>query len=214
MMFGELLNRILGRSTESAFQNRVDQIARADMRKREERRSESSFGEGVWSTPSPSPTPEPVASPPGGIFGTLLAGLTGMQGLSELAEQFQAGRPWLAQLNRLSQELPGDARLLAVQRAIGNLPEHTRRDLAARLSSTYGSGSGDLSEIVAGYLQHPDGFERLLLFLVPAQPAVGESSSPNLMAAMKDPVARDLLRGLSTELAHARDSAAEAITEF
>jgi hypothetical protein len=137
-----------------------------------------------------------------------------VQGLSELTEQFQAGRPWLAQLNRLSQELPGDARLHAVQRAIGNLPEHTRRDLAVRLSSTFGSGSGDLAQIVAGYLQYPDGFERLLQALTPARPSEGESSSPNLMATMKDPVARDLLRSLSLELANARDSVGDEITEF
>jgi hypothetical protein len=203
-VFEDLLNRILGRRSSSAFQARVDEIARSDRRERQPREGAPVFG-GNWSSVRPEPEADDPAPPLGGLLGSLLRNLTGMQDMGQAIDQMQVARPWLNQLNRISQELPPDARLRAVQEVVAGLPETTLYQLRERLRSATGDGSTDVAQAIADQLEYPDGVERVLDLLVPADSFSG--TSPSVVAAMKDPLVRDLLRNLPLALVRERDAA-------
>lgn len=203
-MFEDLLNRILGRRSNSAFQARVDEIARSDRRERRPREGAPVFG-GNWSSVRPEPEADEPAPPLGGLLGSLLRSLTGMQDMGQAIDQMQIAQHWLNQLNHISQELPSDARLRAVQEVVAGLPEATQYQLRQRLGSATGSESTDVAQAIADQLEYPDGVERILGLLAPADSFSGES--PSLLAAMKDPLVRDLLRNLPLALVRQRDAA-------
>jgi hypothetical protein len=203
-VFEDLLNRILGRRSSSAFQARVDEITRADRRERQPREGAPVFG-GNWSSVRPEPEADEPAAPLGGLLGSLLRNLTGMQDMGQAIDQMQVARPWLNQLNRISQELPPDARLRAVQEVLAGLPETTLYQLRERLRSATGDDSTDVAQAIADQLEYPDGVERVLDLLVPADSFSG--TSPSVLAAMKDPLVRDLLRNLPLALVRERDAA-------
>jgi hypothetical protein len=203
-VFEDLLNRILGRRSNSAFQARVDEITRADRRERQPREGAPVFG-GNWSSVRPEPEADDPAPPLGGLLGSLLRNLTGMQDMGQAIDQMQVARPWLNQLNRISQELPPDARLRAVQEVVAGLPETTLYQLRERLRSATGDDSTDVAQAIADQLEYPDGVERVLDLLVPADSFSG--TSPSVLAAMKDPLVRDLLRNLPLALVRERDAA-------
>jgi hypothetical protein len=203
-VFEDLLNRILGRRSSSAFQARVDEIARSDRRERQPREGAPVFG-GNWSSVRPEPEADEPAAPLGGLLGSLLRNLTGMQDMGQAIDQMQVARPWLNQLNRISQELSPDARLRAVQEVVAGLPETTLYQLRERLRSATGDDSTDVAQAIADQLEYPDGVERVLDLLVPADSFSG--TSPSVLAAMKDPLVRDLLRNLPLALVRERDAA-------
>jgi hypothetical protein len=203
-VFEDLLNRILGRRSSSAFQARVDEITRADRRERQPREGAPVFG-GNWSSVRPEPEADDPAPPLGGLLGSLLRNLTGMQDMGQAIDQMQVARPWLNQLNRISQELSPDARLRAVQEVVAGLPETTLYQLRERLGSATGGDSTDVAQAIADQLEYPDGVERVLDLLVPADSFSG--TSPSVLAAMKDPLVRDLLRNLPLALVRERDAA-------
>jgi hypothetical protein len=203
-VFEDLLNRILGRRSSSAFQARVDEITRADRRERQPREGAPVFG-GNWSSVRPEPEADDPAPPLGGLLGSLLRNLTGMQDMGQAIDQMQVARPWLNQLNRISQELSPDARLRAVQEVVAGLPETTLYQLRERLRSATGDDSTDVAQAIADQLEYPDGVERVLDLLVPADSFSG--TSPSVLAAMKDPLVRDLLRNLPLALVRERDAA-------
>jgi hypothetical protein len=203
-VFEDLLNRILGRRSNSAFQARVDEITRADRRERQPREGAPVFG-GNWSSVRPEPEADDPAPPLGGLLGSLLRNLTGMQDMGQAIDQMQVARPWLNQLNRISQELSPDARLRAVQEVVAGLPETTLYQLRERLRSATGDDSTDVAQAIADQLEYPDGVERVLDLLVPADSFSG--TSPSVLAAMKDPLVRDLLRNLPLALVRERDAA-------
>jgi hypothetical protein len=203
-VFEDLLNRILGRRSSSAFQARVDEITRADRRERQPREGAPVFG-GNWSSVRPEPEADDPAPPLGGLLGSLLRNLTGMQDMGQAIDQMHIARPWLNQLNRISQELPPDARLRAVQEVLAGLPETTLYQLRERLRSATGDDSTDVAQAIADQLEYPDGVERVLDLLVPADSFSG--TSPSVLAAMKDPLVRDLLRNLPLALVRERDAA-------
>ena len=199
----DLLNRILGRKSTSAFQARVDEIARSDCRERRPREGAPVFG-GNWNSVRPEPeADEPAAPPPlGGLLGTLLRSLTGMQDMGQTIDQMQVARPWLNQLNRIAQELPPAARLRAVQEVVAGLSATAQSQLRERLRLALEGDSTDIAQVIADQLEYPDGVERILGLLAPADSFSG--ASPSLLAAMKDPLARDLLRNLPLALARER----------
>ena len=203
-MFEDLLNRILGRKSTSAFQARVDEIARSDRRERRPREGAPVFG-GNWSSVRPEPEADEPAPPLGGLLGSLLRNLTGMQDMGQVIDQMQVARPWLNQLNSIAQELPPDARLRAVQEVVAGLPATTQSQLRERLESATGGDSTDVAQVIADQLEYPDGVERILGLLAPADSFSG--ASPSLLAAMKDPLVRDLLRNLPLALVRERGSA-------
>jgi hypothetical protein len=125
--------------------------------------------------------------------------------MGQAIDQMHIARPWLNQLNRISQELPPDARLRAVQEVVAGLPETTLHQLRKRLRSATGDDSTDVAQAIADQLEYPDGVERVLDLLVPADSFSG--TSPSVVAAMKDPLVRDLLRNLPLALVRERDAA-------
>jgi hypothetical protein len=203
-VFEDLINRILGRGSRSTIQARVDEIARADRRERQSREGAPVFG-GDWSSVRQEPDADEPAAPLGGLLGSLLRNLTGMQDMGQAIDQMHIARPWLNQLNRISQELPPDARLRAVQEVVAGLPETTLHQLRKRLRSATGDDSTDVAQAIADQLEYPDGVERILGLLVPADSFSG--ASPSLLAAMKDPLVRDLLRNLPLALVRERGAA-------
>jgi hypothetical protein len=203
-VFEDLINRILGRGSRSTIQARVDEIARADRRERQPREGAPVFG-GDWSSVRQELEADEPAAPLGGLLGSLLRNLTGMQDMGQAIDQMQVARPWLNQLNRIAQELPPDARLRAVQEVVTGLPATTQSQLRERLESATGGDSTDVAQAIADQLEYPDGIERVLAMLVPADSFSG--ASPSVLAAMKDPLVRDLLRNLPLALVRERDAA-------
>ena len=128
-----------------------------------------------------------------------------MQDMGQAIDQRQIAQHWLNQLNQISQELPSDARLRAVQEVVGSLPEATQYQLRERLRSATGGESTDVAQAIADQLEYPDGVERILGLLAPADSF--SDASPSMLAVMKDPLVRDLLRNLPLALVRERDAA-------
>ena len=202
-MVRHLLNRLLRRGAKPALQDQVDTVTSADLRTRTVSGG-GEFGNSIWDPPAETkPESVPSAHSAGGMVGTLIAGMSTFKGLNQLAEQLVNSRSWLAQLDQLAGELPAETLISTIGAALASLPTGLRRDLTERLAFAGVADAGDDAETIAGILRHGNGFEGLLAALVPS--VRGEAGAPpNLMAAMKDPLGRDLAQTLILGMINAR----------